>query len=207
MLLVASAIQVWVECQYSCYFQWDRKLHKCITSEATGDFKINQKPMFLFCIQSTCSSFPCLPADWQPDVSRDHRLLGDQWKRQLEEIVVCAKYPIWPQNDLGSSSRKDFLRVPTIAGFHLKSVPRKGICLWIQWWLIVLIYVAQPLTCISYLVLCDKLSQDRMASNDTHYHVSVGHGFQGSLVEAGMGVALAQEFSWGCSRGVSQAVV
>lgn len=55
--------------------------------------------------------------------------------------------------------------------------------------------MAQPLTCISYLVLCDKLSQDRMASSDTHYHVSVGHGFQGSLVEAGMGVALAQEFS------------
>lgn len=45
-----------------------------------------------------------------------------------------------------------------------------------------------------------------MASNDKH-HISVDHGFQGSLVEAGVGVALAQEFSWGCSRGVNQAVV
>ena len=54
--------------------------------------------------------------------------------------------------------------------------------------------MAQPLACISYLLLCNKLSQDRMASNDKH-HISVGHGFQGSLVEAGVGVALAQEFS------------
>lgn len=34
-----------------------------------------------------------------------------------------------------------------------------------------------------------------MSSNNKHYHLSTGHGLQGSLVEAGVGVALAQELS------------
>ena len=95
-------------------------------------------------------------------------------------------HQIWPQNLPLSSPRKTFPRVPTIVGSHSKDVCQgEESAYGFSDDLLLLSIWPSPLICISYLLLCNKLSHEIVASNIEHV---LSYSFYGSEIP--------EQFSW-----------